>query len=98
MVVFPDTDFHENWSERAVAINKQFNLNLVVSPYLVNCTIALDQTNGYDLDDFNQINMDLSMLIQDNQLSKNSNLERLIQRNPNLSELTRVFDLEVSRN
>lgn len=98
VVVFPDTDFHKNWSERAVSISKQLNLNLVVSPYLVNCTIALDQTNGYDLADFNQINMDLSMLIQDKQSSKNSNLERLIQRNPNLSELIRVFDLDVPTN
>lgn len=94
VVVFPDTDFHKNWSERAVAISEQLNLNLVVSPYLVNCTIALDQTNGYDLADFNQINMDLSMLIQDKQPCTNSNLELLMQRNPHLSELIRVFDLD----
>ncbi len=93
VVVFPDTDFHKNWSERAISISKQLNLNVVVSPYLVNCTIALDQTNGYDLADFNQINMDLSMLIQDKQSSTNSNLELLMQRNPHLSELIRVFDL-----
>ncbi len=95
VVVFPDTDFHKNWSARAVSISRQLNLNLVVSPYLVNCTIALDQTNGYDLADFNQINMDLFMLIQDKQSSTNSDLEKLIQRNPNLSELIRVFDLDV---
>ena len=97
VIVFPDTDFHENWSERALAISEQLNLNLVVSPYLVNCTIALDQTNGYDLADFNQINMDLSKLIQDKQPCINSNLELLMQRNPNLSELIRVFDLQIVR-
>jgi hypothetical protein len=98
VVVFPDTDFHRNWSERAVSISKQLNLNLVVSPYLVNCTIALDQTNGYDLADFNQINLDLSISFRNKQSSKNSNLERLMQRNPNLSELIRVFDLDVPTN
>jgi len=95
VVIFPDTDFHKDWAERSVSISKQLNLILVVSPYLVNCTIALDQKKGYDLADLNQINMDLSMLIPEKQPSTNSNLERLMQRNPNLSELIRVFDLDV---
>lgn len=95
VVIFPDTDFHAYWAEKAKFVTKQFNLNIVVSAYLMNCTISLDQTNGYDLADFNQINMDFSMLIQDNQLSTNLNLERLMQHNPNLSELIRVFDLDI---
>jgi hypothetical protein len=93
VVVFPDTDFHENWSERAVVISEQLNLNLVVSSYLMNCTIAIDQKKGYDLADFKQINLDNANLIQTKNQAINSDLEQLLQQNPNLSELIRVFDL-----
>ena len=95
VVIFPDTDFHKDWTEKSECISKQLNLNLVVSTYLVNCTIALDQKKGYDLADFKQINLDNANLIQSNNQAINSDLEQLLQRNPNLSELIRVFNLDV---
>ncbi len=96
VVLFPDTDFHAYWTEKADFISKQLNINLVVSKYLMNCTIAIDQNKGYDLADFNQINIDLSTLMANEETSRNSNLELLIQRNPYLSELIRVFYLDVT--
>ena len=95
VVIFPDTDFHKDWTEKSECISKQLNLNLVVSSYLMNCTIAIDQKKGYDLADFKQINLDNANLIQSNNQAINSDLEQLLQRNPNLSELIRVFNLDV---
>jgi hypothetical protein len=93
VVIFPDTDFHKDWTEKSECISKQLNLNLVVSSYLMNCTIAIDQKKGYDLADFKQINLDNANLIQTKNQAINSDLEQLLQQNPNLSELIRVFDL-----
>jgi hypothetical protein len=95
VVVFPDTDFHYDWSQRAKSISKQFNLNLIVSEYLVNCTISLDQSKGYDLADLDQINVDIVSSIKKDSESFSNALLILIQRNPCLSDLIRVFDLEV---
>jgi hypothetical protein len=95
VVVFPDTDFHNDWLEKSESIYKQINLNLVVSSFLLNCTIAIDQKKGYDLADLKQINMDLSMLIRVKESCMNINLALLIQRNSYLSELIRVFDLYI---
>ena len=64
VLVFPDTDAFEEWKKKADIISKQLNLNLVVSSYLMNCTIAIDQKKGYDLADFNQIKIDNANLIQ----------------------------------
>ena len=94
VVVFPDTDFHKEWSEKAKSISKQINLNLVVSDYLINCTISLNQSKGYDLADLKQINLDCANLVQLKNNLKSSDLERLLQRYPNLFELIRVFDLK----
>lgn len=93
VAVFPDTDAYELWKINAQHISKQINLNLVVSSYLMNCTIAIDQTNGYDLADFKQINIDNAELIHVNTVVQDSALDKLKQRNPYLSELIRVFDL-----
>lgn len=93
VVVFPDTDFHFDWSQRAKSISKQFNLNLIVSEYLVNCTISLDQSKGYDLADLDQINVDIANSIKREGESYSNDLLILIQRNPCLFELIRVFDL-----
>jgi hypothetical protein len=94
VVVFPDTDFHYDWLDKSASISKQINLNLVVSSFLLNCTIAIDQKMGYDLADLKQINLDCTNLIQLNHEPINSHLERLSQRNPYLFELIRVFDLD----
>lgn len=94
VVVFPDTDFHYDWLDKSASISKQINLNLVVSSFLLNCTIAIDQKKGYDLADLKQINLDCTNLIQLNHEPINSHLERLSQRNPYLFELIRVFDLD----
>ncbi len=93
VVVFPDTDFHYDWLDKSESISKQINLNLVVSSFLLNCTIAIDQKKGYDLADLKQINLDCTNLVQSNHEPISSHLEQLLQRNPYLFELIRVFDL-----
>ncbi len=63
VLVFPDTDAFEEWKKKAGIISKQLNLNLVVSSYLMNCTIALNHSKGYDLADLKQIDIDNANLI-----------------------------------
>lgn len=95
VVIFPDTDAHKEWEIKVEQLSKQLNLDFIVSSYVINCTIALDQSKGYDLADFKQINIDNADSIESNHIAKNKNLECLIKRNPNLSEFIRVFDLYV---
>jgi hypothetical protein len=59
----------------------------------MNCTIAMEQTTGFDLADLIQINMNKPELTKVNTVVQDSALDKLKQRNPNLSELIRVFDL-----
>lgn len=94
VIVFPDTDAHNEWAQKVEIISKQINLNIRVSPYLINCTIALDQSKGYDLADLKQINIDYANSIMLDVSIENMNLSRLIQRNPYLSKLISLFDLK----
>lgn len=93
VVVFPDSDAFNEWNEKAKLISKQINLNLIVSPFVMNCTIAMKQTIGFDLADLIQININKPEQIQVNSVVQDTALDKLIQRNPYLSELIRVFDL-----
>lgn len=93
VVVFPDSDAFNEWNEKAKLISKQIKLDLHVSPFVMNCTIGMEQTTGFDLADLIQINMNKPELIQVNTVIQDSALDKLKQRNPNLSELIRVFNL-----
>ncbi len=53
VIVFPDSDAHEEWKTKSNFISKQLNLNLVISTFVMNCTIALDHSIGFDLADLN---------------------------------------------
>ena len=93
VVIFPDSDAFNEWNEKAKLISKQINLNLHVSPFVMNCTIAMEQTTGFDLADLIQININKLELMQVNTVVQDSALDKLKQRNPYVSELIRVFDL-----
>jgi hypothetical protein len=96
VVFFPDTDAYTEWNEKAKFISKQINLKLYVSPFVMNCTIALEQTNGFDLVDLIQINMNKPEVINIDKVLQDSALDKLKQRNPYVFELIRVFDLEIN--
>lgn len=95
VVVFPDTDFHNDWIKKTQILSKQFNLNLIVSSFLINETIALDHGEGYDLADFKQIEIDNANLTPLKIEPKSPALKKMLLQNPNLAELIRVFDLEL---
>jgi hypothetical protein len=95
IVVFPDSDAFDHWSQKTELIIKQINLKIFISPFIMNCTIALEQTQGFDLADLIQMELNKSNSNQMVSLNKNSVLEHLKHQNPCLSELIAVFELEV---
>lgn len=93
VVVFPDSDAFQEWNEKAKLISKQINIQLIVSSFVMNFTIAMDQKNGFDLADLIQINISKTTLNNITMSNQDSALDNLKQHNPHLSELIRVFDL-----
>lgn len=51
VIIFPDTDMHDEWTERAKLFTKELNMKIHVSKLILNFTIALDKKAGYDLAD-----------------------------------------------
>lgn len=93
LAVFPDSDAFGYWTQKTELIVKQINLEIFISPFIMNCTIALKQTKGFDLADLIQIELNKFNSNQMVSLNKNSVLEHLMHQNPCLSELIAVFDL-----
>jgi hypothetical protein len=51
VIVFPDTDMHEEWSKKAKVFSMELNMKIHVSNLILNFAIALNQKEGYDLAD-----------------------------------------------
>ena len=51
VIIFPDTDMHYEWSEKAKLFTKELNMKIHVSNLVLNFSITFDQKGGYDLAD-----------------------------------------------
>jgi hypothetical protein len=51
VIAFPDTDFFSIWQQKAKVISKNLNTKIHVSNYMMDRTIGLDQSKGFDLAD-----------------------------------------------
>ena len=96
VIVFPDSDAYNDWLLKSEIISKQINSNFIVSNFIMNSTIALDQSKGYDLVDLIQININENALTPEIGIEQQTPVQKLIERNPNLNELIRVFDLKIA--
>jgi len=91
VIVFPDTDTHHNWVQRASEIEKSINIQIKVSDFILNETISKDNTFGYDLADvFTEKLIDPPKLISEVQKV----LKRMIKKNPALQTLIEKLDLD----
>ncbi len=51
VIAFPDTDFFSIWQQKAIEISKNLSTNIHISYFMMDKTIALDQSKGFDLAD-----------------------------------------------
>jgi len=91
VIVFPDTDTHNNWVQRGCEIEKSLNIQIKVSDFILNETISRDNTFGYDLADvFTEKLIDPPKRITEVQKV----LKRMIKKNPALQTLIDKLDLD----
>ena len=91
IIVFPDTDTHDHWVEKAKEIEKALDTPITVSDFILDDTIANDKQNGYDLADlFSKSIINPPQLITEVQKV----LQRMIKKNPHLQTLIDKLDLD----
>jgi len=90
VVVFPDIDKHEKWTERAINYSKELNIDMVVSNYVLDQTINLDRAVYSDLADL--------VLLRNSKFQKAEvqiAIEGMIRKNPCIQTLIDKLDLDV---
>ena len=93
IIVFPDTDGHQIWVEKAKEIAENLNTPIFVSNLLMNATIAKEDAHGLDLAD-----LLMAKNISSNEIETEVEkvLKSMIQKNPSVQKLIDKFSLDTA--
>lgn len=92
IIVFPDTDTHDAWNNRAKDIEQELGIEICISEFLLNEYISSDRSKGYDLAD---LFLDKVIEFQQLQTEVQIVINGMIKKNKAIKLLIDKFDLDI---